>query len=85
MRTGCLPLSHQASWCFSPQEGESMKIRTHAILLYRAKATRTATEATVTDITHKGIPYWRVRFHRQPFSKQLYTCCNTRAVSIAIN
>ena len=38
---GCLPLFNRISRCFNPQEGESMNIPTHAISLYRDKATRT--------------------------------------------
>ena len=47
---------------------ESMNLRTHAI----SPSIAISKEKTVTGITHKAIRYWRVRFHRQPFSKQLY-------------
>ena len=37
---GCLLLSDQISWCFSPQEEESLNLCTQAISLYRAKVLR---------------------------------------------
>ena len=38
---GCLPLFDRSSLHFSQKEGESMNLRTHALLLHRVKATRT--------------------------------------------
>ena len=39
MGNGFLHLSYRISRCFSPREEESMNIPTHAISLYRVKAT----------------------------------------------
>ena len=50
---GCLPLLDQSSRCFSPKEGESMNIRTHAISLYRVTKTRSSMKSNKKiTITH---------------------------------
>ena len=72
MGNGCLPLSDRISRCFSPREGESMKIRTHVISLYRAKATRTSIKQQQLTLPIKPFGIGVCAFYRQPFSKQLY-------------
>ena len=48
---------------FSRLEGESMNIRTHAISLYRVKATkRSIKQLTATGITHKAIRHCAYAF-----------------------
>ena len=68
MGNGFLPFSDRISRCFSPQEGESMNIRTQAISVYRAKSRVRAKRTSIKqqqliNITHKAIRHWRIYFY----------------------